>query len=102
MKIKIGKFLLTNDKYQFIVSHQKKHQKGAQKGKVVAEDETYHATLDSALSNILQRKVLASKATSLETLLLFLKKQKADLQKICNTVIITPPEPKKKKALAKK
>ena len=96
MKIKIGKFLLTNDKFQFIVSHQKKHLTGKLKGQTVAQDETYHVTLEQAIENILRRKVLASKATTLETLLMFLKQQRQELQALCNSTIITPPEPTKK------
>lgn len=87
MDIKIGKYKLTSDDRQFIVCHLYKPKKGKNKGKVTEIDHTYHPRLADAFENILKRGVLASKAKTLETLLMFLRKQKADLQLIFDDTI---------------
>ncbi len=88
MDIKIGKYQLTSDKLQFIVYQRYKPQTGKTKGTIQNIEYTYHISLQSAFEEILRRKTLASKAKSIEALIIFLKKQKAEIQKLFNATLI--------------
>ncbi len=82
MDIKIGRFRLTSDDRQFIVSQFKTNRKGANAGKKVEINFTYHTSLIDAFRNIYKRKVLASKVESVEEVITLLKEQNKYLQEL--------------------
>jgi len=87
MDIKVGKFRLTSDERQIIVCHQKRIKLGKNKGDIVDQDFTYHPTLESAFQNLLNRKVLASKATTIKELIEDLNKYKREIKKVLNMTL---------------
>ena len=63
MRIEIGTYLLTNGAKDFVVAVSTG--KFDKEGKETSYQHSYHPTLESALSNILKRKILKSEATTL-------------------------------------
>lgn len=96
MDIRIGKFRLTTDDLNFIVTQYKKPRTGKSKGVEVEVDKTFHSSLSTALENILKRQVRASKVTSIKELLNEIKQNKADLDKIFDIHFDVRPAKKEK------
>ena len=78
--IGIGKYRLTTDSLQFIVSQMKTHRTGPLKGQRTEVELTFHPTLISAVQNIMKRKVLASKVSTMKELITEIKKQNKLIQ----------------------
>jgi len=78
--IEIGRFRLNRDNLQFIVSAVSTLRTGLNKGESIEGDYTYHATLLHAAENIMKRKVLASKVSTIEGLVGEIKNQNKMMQ----------------------
>lgn len=65
MDITLGKYNLSNDDRQFIVSEIKIIQDGKNAGAEIKANQTYHSTLSSAISAVLDRRIKRSEATTL-------------------------------------
>jgi len=101
MNIKIGKYTITSDERQFIVTEVKLARKGINKGKDVEINQTFHTSLQSTMENILKRKVLGSKVTSIKELITLIEEQKVQMEKIFKLTLKKHPVPvKTKKAKA--
>ena len=77
MNIKIGKYKLSSDENQYIVTEIKISKDGKKAGNEYEANDTYHPTLVSALNNLIQRRLKKSDATTLIEL-------KNDLESIKN------------------
>lgn len=68
MNIKVGKYNITDVDNQYVVTETKVVRGGKTVGTEKAANHTYHPTIESALTNVLRRKVHESDATTLEQL----------------------------------
>ena len=66
MRIEIDKYLLTTGPKDFMISMPTG--KFDKDGKDITNQQSYHGTLEDALSNVLKRKILRSDATSISEL----------------------------------
>jgi len=79
--IEIGKYRINADERQFVVSQMKTNRSGVNKGKKTEVDFTYHSNLLAVAENVMKRKVLASKVSSIEGLIAEIKNQNKLMQK---------------------
>ncbi len=84
MNIIIGKYTLTSDNHQFVVEKTKVK-------KIADQITTYHSSLESALENILKRKIRMSKAKILEDLVDDIKKFQKEIVGYLNVDIKIKP-----------
>lgn len=68
MKVKIGKYLLTNDSRQYLLSEVKIAADGKNAGNEVISNTTYYPTIAGVLNALLELKIKSSDATTLSEL----------------------------------
>ncbi len=85
MNIKIGDYRLRSDSRNYIVSSAEK--KRDKKGNEFYEKCTYHPSIENAISNILQRRLKKSEATSIGGLLKEIKNIRGELKDIFKETI---------------
>jgi len=88
MDIKIGEYKLLTDSEQFIVARPRKNKTGKNKGEIIDTDKTYHPNVESALNNLLQRKLIKSDAETLSELKNDLNAFKTELREFWNMEVV--------------
>jgi len=69
MKIPVGKYVITSDPYQYIVNEKKISKKGKNMGKEYLTPASYHNTVESAMQDIIERRIRSCEATTIKELI---------------------------------
>jgi hypothetical protein len=94
MHIIIGDLVLRSGPNDFVISD--KEPFISKKGIKTYYNATYYPTIESALNNVLKRRLLKSDATTLTELRNELLAHRQELSEIFKEIITTNPEPKEK------
>lgn len=87
MNIRVGTYRLTAGPNDFEISEVKTGLTGKRKGKEVITNTQYFPSIESALNNVLKRRLLKSDATALADLLNELKTHRTELQELFKALI---------------
>ena len=87
MDIKLGKYRLSTDACQYIISEPKARVVGKNIGLMDDTNQSYHATIEQAFNNVLKRRLLKSDATTLIELRNELRQHRAELQAMFKEII---------------
>ena len=87
MNILIGKYILTTDACQYIISETKKTETGDNVGLDYDTNFSYHATVEQALNNVMKRRLLKSDATTLLELKNEIASHRKEMQELLKVTV---------------
>ena len=87
MDISIGKYRLSTDACQYIISEPKARTTGNHIGTMDDTDQSFHATVEQALNNVMKRRLLKSDATTLLELKNEIASHRKEMQALLKEVV---------------